>query len=152
MKKYCLSALFIIGSYLTNAQGIVVNADGTHSIVTNPGGTGIIVNANGTHSTVINSGSNISTVVNPNGTHSTLINSGNIITIVNPDGSHSVGVNNGTNVQGITPDQKNARDNNRIEDTPVESVYWFNLPDEDEAAPVSKPVRQKKIRKHKENE
>lgn len=126
---------------LTYGQGIIVNADGTHSIMINSGNTGIIVNANGTHSTVINSGANISTVVNPNGTHSTLVNNGNIATIVNPDGTHSIGINSGSNIQIITPDPKNVRDNNREEETPSKIVYWFNLPDEDEITPVSKPVR-----------
>lgn len=147
MKKYWLSIFFTAGTFLTYAQGIIVNADGTHSIMTN---TGIMVNSNGTHSIVVNSGTNISTVINPNGTHSTLINNGNIATIVNPDGTQSVGINNGTNIQAITPDSKSAVDNNLNEETPNKTVYWFNMLDDEEVVPVSKPVRRQwKMRNRK---
>lgn len=155
MKKYWISVLLMMSVVLSHAQGIVVNADGSHSIGTNSGSgnPGVVVNANGTYSTVINSGTNISTVINSNGTLSTLINTGSIVTIVNPDGSQSVGINNGTNIQVITPDQKKAQDNIPVEYAPVKNVYWFNmLDDDDEAAPIASPTKQMKIRKGHENE
>ena len=70
------------------AQSVIVNPDGTHSIVINNGSTSTIVNPDGTHSTAINHGST-SIIVNPNGTHSSVIHNGNISTIVNPNGTHS---------------------------------------------------------------
>ncbi|MBE9462747.1 hypothetical protein ACFP1I_09070 [Dyadobacter subterraneus] len=146
MKKYWISIFLITSSIVTYAQGIVVNADGTHSVVINSGTTGVIVNSNGTHSTVVNSGSNVSTIVNPNGTHSTAINNGSISTIVNPDGTHSIGINNGTMIQVVTPDQKNAVDNIQKADAAEESDVWFKPSTEKEVVPISKPER-----KHKKN-
>lgn len=150
MKKYWLYIFFSAATILTYAQGIIVNADGTHSIMTN---TGIIVNSNGTHSIVINSGTNISTVINPNGTHSTLVNNGNVTTIVNPDGTQSVGINNGNTIQVITPDLKLEVDNIQDEEIPSKTVYWFNMLDEAEVVPTSKPVRRQwKIKNRHKND
>ena len=47
------------------AQTVIVNPDGTHSIVIDNGSTKTIVNPNETHSTVIENGST-KTIVNPN--------------------------------------------------------------------------------------
>ena len=94
MKQIFLSLLFLFAMSNLFAQNIVVNPDGTHSIVIDNGTTKTIVNPNGTHSTVID---NCSTkiVVNPNGTHSILVGNGRIKTVVNPDGTHSVFIDNG---------------------------------------------------------
>lgn len=147
MKKYWLSIFFSAATIWTYAQGIIVNADGTHSIMTN---TGIIVNSNGTHSIVVNSGTNISTVINPNGTHSTLVNNGNITTIVSPDGTQSVGINTRNTIQVITPDLKSEVDNIQDEEIPSKTVYLFNMLDEEEVVPVSKPARKQwKLRNRK---
>jgi hypothetical protein len=71
------------------AQTIVVNPDGTHSVVHGHGATKVVVNPDGTHSTVLGSGDN-KTIVKADGTHSQLIGHGNTQVIVNPDGSHSL--------------------------------------------------------------
>jgi metallo-beta-lactamase class B len=84
-------------------QTVVVNPDGTHSVVhgnviVNPDGThstvhgNVIVNPNGTHSTVHGN-----VIVNPDGTHSTV--HGNVI--VNPDGTHST-VHGNVNIDRVT--------------------------------------------------
>lgn len=71
------------------AQSVIVNPDGTHSVVIDHGVHKVIVNPNGTHSVAVSSGtSNI--VVNPDGTHSQIIGNGNSKIIVNPNGTHSI--------------------------------------------------------------
>lgn len=55
---------------------VVVNPDGTHSVVVG----NVVVNPDGTHSVIAGN-----VIVNSNGTHSVIV--GN--TLVNPDGSHS---------------------------------------------------------------
>jgi|GEM_PF-1768141 len=60
---FCLSAIWF-SSYAIGQAQIVVNPDGSHSVVIG----NIVVNPNGTHSVIMG---NI--VVNPNGTHSVLI-------------------------------------------------------------------------------
>jgi len=94
MKQIFLPLLFLFTMCNLVAQNVVVNPDGTHSIVIDNGSTKTIVNPNGTHSTVID---NCSTkiVVNPNGTHSIVVGSGRIKTVVNPDGTHSIFIDNG---------------------------------------------------------
>lgn len=69
----------------TLGQQIILNPDGTHSVVHGS----VIVNPNGTHST-IHQASQHTVVVNPNGTHSTMIKTGSNAIIVNPNGTHSV--------------------------------------------------------------
>lgn len=78
MIRSILSTAFVLllAHQVGRAQ-VVVNPDGSHSIVTGS----VIVNPDGSHS--VKSG-NI--IVNPNGTHSVI--AGNVI--VNPDGSHSI--------------------------------------------------------------
>ena len=68
----------------------------------------VVVNPDGTHSVVINSG-NSTTIVNPDGTHSVVINSGNSTTIVNPYGSHTVVMNNGNSATKVNPKWKKWR-------------------------------------------
>ena len=46
------------------AQVILVNPDGTHSLIIDNGATKTVVNPNGTHSTIIDNGAT-KTVVNP---------------------------------------------------------------------------------------
>nr|MBI1229109.1 hypothetical protein [Cytophagales bacterium] len=87
-------ALFAVIDKST-AQSVVVNPDGTHSVVIDNGSTKTIVNPNGTHSTIIGSGTT-RTIVNPNGTHSTLISSGATKIIINPNGAHSTILGSGT--------------------------------------------------------
>ena len=115
MRRILLSLLCMVSLSAYAQHTVVVNPDGTHSVVINNGNTSTIVNPNGTHSTAIHNGNtttivnpdgthstavqngNISIIVNPNGTHSTAIHNGNTTTIVNPDGAHSIAVHNGTN-------------------------------------------------------
>lgn len=80
MKYISLMLLFVALGLLCSNKAIgqiVVNPDGTHSVVSG----NVIVNPNGTHSIVTGN-----VVVNPNGTHSVI--HGNIL--VGPNGSHSV--------------------------------------------------------------
>lgn len=72
----CLTVIWFSSLAVGLAQ-IVVNPDGTHSIVAG----NVAINPDGTHSVIMG---NIA--INPNGTHSVI--TGNII--VNPNGTHSV--------------------------------------------------------------
>lgn len=76
MGKLLFIALFTMITFAAAAQGIVVNADKTHSPVHGS----VVINPDGTHSTIHGS-----IVINPNGTHSTLVGS----TIINPSGTTS---------------------------------------------------------------
>lgn len=87
--KTILLLAYIFISCLVKAQTVIVNADGTHSILIDNGATKTIVNPDGKHSTVIDNGST-KTIVNPNGTHTTVIDHGFIKTVINPDGTHSL--------------------------------------------------------------
>ena len=49
----------------------------------------VIVNPNGTHSVVVGSGTS-QIIVNPDGTHSPIVGNGNTKIIVNSNGSHSI--------------------------------------------------------------
>jgi quinol monooxygenase YgiN len=74
----------ISGNVIVNPNGthtvvpgsVIVNPDGTHSVPTG----NVIVNPNGTHSVITGN-----VIINPNGTHS--VRSGNLL---HPDGTHSV--------------------------------------------------------------
>ncbi|RZJ86909.1 MAG: hypothetical protein EOO20_17255 [Chryseobacterium sp.] len=81
MKKHLsliiISGLLCLASSTVAFSQVVVNSDGTHSIVTG----NVIVNPNGTHSVITGN-----VIVNPNGTHSVIHNN----VIVGSDGSHSV--------------------------------------------------------------
>lgn len=82
--RYSFIICFIAITCLVNGQGIVVNPDGTHSVVHG----NIVVNPNGTHSVVHGN-----VVVNANGTHSVLVGfdkPGSTGIIMSPDGKHSV--------------------------------------------------------------
>tara|TARA_R110002020_G_scaffold436722_1_gene646871 strand:+ start:6504 stop:6887 length:384 start_codon:yes stop_codon:yes gene_type:complete len=71
------------------AQSVIVNPDGTHSVVIDHGVHKVIVNPDGTHSVAVGLGtSNI--LINPNGTHSQIIGNRNSKIIVNPNGTHSI--------------------------------------------------------------
>jgi hypothetical protein len=88
-----LLALTLFLNHYANAQAIVVNSDGTHSIVVSNGNSSTIVNSNGTHSTLFMNG-NTGIMVNPDGTHSTIVTNGNISTVINQNGTHSIIINN----------------------------------------------------------
>ena len=81
MNKYLSITLLCAPIWFTcieKAEGqVVINPDGTHSVVTG----NVIVNTDGTHSVITG---NI--VVNPNGTHSVI--AGNVL--VSPSGTHSL--------------------------------------------------------------
>ena len=83
MRRILLSLLCMVSLSAYAQQTIVVNPDGTHSVVINNGNSATIVNPNGTHSTAIHNG-NSSIIVNPDGTHSVVINNGNSATKDNP--------------------------------------------------------------------
>lgn len=79
-----------------NAQTVIVNSDGTHSIVIGNGPVKTIVNSSGTHSLLIDHGGITKTLVNANGTHSTIIDHGGATkTIINADGTHSMIIDHG---------------------------------------------------------
>lgn len=61
--KYCLLLILSLFTLENYGQGIIVNPDGTHSVVTG----NVVVNPDGTHSVI-----NGSTILNPNGTTSTI--------------------------------------------------------------------------------
>jgi L-2-hydroxyglutarate oxidase LhgO len=86
--KLILTFALLSLTLVSNAQGVVVNADGTHSQVINNGSTSMIVNPNGTHSTAFNNG-NTSVIFNPNGTLSTAFRNGNTSVVFNSDGTTS---------------------------------------------------------------
>lgn len=95
-----LFCLLSAGSAFAQAPSVVVNPDGTHSVVHSSGSsTAVIVNPNGTHSTVHNANSSTPVIVNPDGTHSVMHKSGSTGVIVNPDGTHSIV----HNADSITP-------------------------------------------------
>ncbi len=71
------------------AQSVIVNPDGTHSVVLGQGDNKVVVNPNGTHSVIMGSGTS-RIMVNPDGTHSQIIGEGNSKIIVNPNGTHSI--------------------------------------------------------------
>lgn len=86
----CAILVLFLAHHVGRAQ-VVVNPDGSHSVVTgnvivNSNGShsvlagNIIVNSNGTHSVIAGN-----VIVNSNGTHSLIV--GNVL--VDPDGSHS---------------------------------------------------------------
>jgi hypothetical protein len=83
MKRVFLLLAAIIIAFGSYAQ-VIVNPDGTHSVVHGD----VVVNPNGTHSVIHGN-----VVVNPNGTHSVI--HGNVI--VNPDGSYSTAHGRGKN-------------------------------------------------------
>jgi hypothetical protein len=87
----CTTLVLFLAYHVGRAQ-VVVNSDGSHSVVTgnvivNPDGShsvltgNVIVNSNGTHAVKVGN-----VIVNSNGTHSVI--TGNVL--VNPDGSHSM--------------------------------------------------------------
>lgn len=92
--KAPITLYLIVISIGLNAQTIIVNPDGTHSILIDNGSIKTLVNPNGTHSTIIDNGST-KTIVNPNGTHSVVVGNGTIKTLVNPNGIHSTIIDNG---------------------------------------------------------
>jgi hypothetical protein len=73
-----------------NAQTVVVNPDGSHSLVICHGSTNaLIVNPDGTHTQVFNHG-DTQVRVNPNGSHTVILHSDtDTPLIVNPDGTHT---------------------------------------------------------------
>lgn len=80
MKKYfsvilLCAPLWFAGTQIAHSQ-VIVNPDGTHSVVTG----NVIINPDGTHSVLVGN-----VIVNPNGSHSVI--HGNIL--VGPDGSHT---------------------------------------------------------------
>lgn len=64
MKPILICLLFFLGLSAYAQHTVVVNPDGTHSVIVNNGNVSTIVNPDGTHSTVIRSGDN-TTIVNP---------------------------------------------------------------------------------------
>ena len=88
MKRILICLLFSVSLSAYAQNAVVINPDGTHSVIVNNGSVSTVVNPDGTHSTAIMNG-NSTTVVNPDGTHSVIVNNGNVSTVVNPDGTHS---------------------------------------------------------------
>jgi hypothetical protein len=70
--------------------GVIVNPDGTHSTLTQNGNTAIIVNSNGTHSIIPATNTNTMILVNPNGTHSIIQRTGSMTTVTSPEGAYTI--------------------------------------------------------------
>lgn len=85
--KFLLISLFVSIAGTVNAQTVIVNPDGTHTIVTG----NVIVHPNGTHSVIHKAGGH-SVVVGADGRHTVIVGSKHaaIKTIIHPDGRHSV--------------------------------------------------------------
>jgi hypothetical protein len=91
MKKYLILGFLLCGAGVARAQvSIIVNPDGTHSVLHQNGNTGVVVNPNGTHSVIPNTDTNPTVLVNPNGTHSIIQRTGNTATVTGPKGTHTV--------------------------------------------------------------
>ena len=102
MRRILLSLLCMVSLSAYAQHTVVVNPDGTHSVVINNGNTSTIVNPDGTHSTAINNG-NSTIIVNPDGTHSTAVHNGNSTTLINPDGTHTVVIDNENSATKVSP-------------------------------------------------
>ncbi|MBX0292338.1 hypothetical protein K3G63_17965 [Hymenobacter sp. HSC-4F20] len=92
MKCSLFPTILLLGS-LTAAQAqtsVVVNPDGTHSVLHQTGSSAVLVNPNGTHTVVPNVESNPTVIVNPDGTHSVLHRHGSTNLLVTPNGAHQV--------------------------------------------------------------
>lgn len=76
IKSILCTALVLFLAHHGGKAQVVVNPDGTHSVVVG----NVVVNPDGTHSVIAGN-----VIVNSNGTHSVIV--GN--TLINPDGSHS---------------------------------------------------------------
>ena len=102
MKIYVFWLILILAD-VSFAQQVIVNADGTHSIVHSTGnGAGVVVNPNGTHSTIHPTGSSTGVIVNANGTHSTFHSVGqNLKVIVNANGTHSTFYSTENNINSV---------------------------------------------------
>ncbi|WP_425638032.1 hypothetical protein ACPUEN_01295 [Algoriphagus yeomjeoni] len=87
--KVLVALFFVMLSSGVFAQSVIVNPDGTHSVIIDHGVHKVIVNPNGTHSVVVGSGTS-QIIVNPDGTHSPIVGNGNTKIIVNSNGSHSI--------------------------------------------------------------
>jgi hypothetical protein len=93
--RFLFISFFVATACLVNGQTIVVNPDGTHSVMIGSqqaGSPGIIVHSNGQHSVVHKTGAH-SIVVGPDGGHSVMVGSdqpGSPKIIVHLDGKHSV--------------------------------------------------------------
>lgn len=89
-----ISTVPMIG--FSQGTSVIVNPDGTHSVVHYHGNTSTQINSNGTHSiatatAIFHHGNGMSTKVDADGMHSTIFHHGNTMaTQVNPDGIHSI--------------------------------------------------------------
>lgn len=114
---FCLSAIWF-SSHATGHAQVVVNPDGSHSVVAG----NIVINPNGTHSVIAGN-----VVINPNGTHSVI--TGNVV--VNPNGTHSVLVGNPPTIPNgaNTLNQYDSGDENTSYRRPKrldnKSITWF---------------------------
>jgi hypothetical protein len=93
-RQLIVSVFVLLIARFAIAQSILVNPDGTHSVIHDHGATSIVVNPNGTHSVLFNNGST-SIMVNPDGTHSAILKHGNTGTVVHPNGIHGIFVTHG---------------------------------------------------------
>lgn len=91
MKKRLVLGFLLCGAGVAQAQvSVIVNPDGTHSVLHQNGNTGVVVNPDGSHSVLHQNGST-AVLVNPNGTHSVVPNTDtNPTVLVNPNGTHSI--------------------------------------------------------------
>lgn len=88
-KHLCISIFLLTIGLRAVSQAVVVNPDGTHTVVVGHGPTAIGINSNGTHSTVINHGGTL-IVINPNGTHSVGVSNGGATALFSQEGTISM--------------------------------------------------------------
>jgi hypothetical protein len=99
--KFFFISFFIGMVCLVNGQTVVVNPDGTHTIVLGS----VIVHPNGQHSVVHTTGAH-SVVVGPDGRHTVIVGldqPGSPKIVVHPDGRHSQVYSSGINTLVVGP-------------------------------------------------
>jgi hypothetical protein len=111
-------SLFVVMAGKAAGQTVIVNPDGTHTIVTG----NVIVHPNGTHSVIHKAGDN-SVIVGPDGRHTVVMGSkeSGTKTIIHPDGRHSVMLSTGTNSLIVNPEGTHTVISNRL------TVYAQNV-------------------------
>ena len=107
--RFFFISFFVAMTCLVNGQTVIVNPDGTHSVVVGldqPGTPKIVVNPNGSHSIIHTTGGAHSIVIVADGRHSVVFGldqPGAPKIIVHPDGKHSVVHSTGTHSVMVGP-------------------------------------------------
>ncbi|WP_125921617.1 hypothetical protein [Hymenobacter lapidarius] len=125
MKRYLLLALVLYAGSVQAQVSVLVNPEGTHSVIHQNGNSGVVVNPNGTHSILTQTG-NTAIITNSNGTTTVIPDlSANPTVIVNADGTHSVLHRNGNTAVLVGPGGKHKLLGPAISDT--STTYGIRL-------------------------